>query len=162
MTFPTHHRSRLAETRFRRVKGIILDMRDREKQAQLDQWIDDWISGRGGGTWHGAVIPEEVTEPDEVQSLFCFVNDLSVRVAERFIEGGLRFEDADGLANSWFLDVTRSMADGLAAPEPAWAIYLAFDRGEYRLPSEAAADPVEKYTIPLLREVLAEVNNSNT
>lgn len=63
----------------------MLDMPDREHQAQLDQWIDNWIPRQGGGTWHGAVIPEKATEPDKIQRLFCFVNDLSVRVAERFI-----------------------------------------------------------------------------
>lgn len=82
-------------------------------------------------------------------------NALSLTIARRFLDGAITFDDADGIANNLYAmmveDAVEHGGDG-SYPEPAFAIYDAFDAGEWDRGD--GSDPVERYTKPALREIL--------
>jgi hypothetical protein len=83
-------------------------------------------------------------------------NTIALTIAKRFNDSTMTYDDADGVANAlsglMIAHVTRE--PGARLPEPAWTIYLAFDAGEYDRGD--GADPVEKFTKPLVRDALRE------
>lgn len=82
-------------------------------------------------------------------------NRLSIRTAERLVGGELDFEAADTVLNWVWSYITARLAPGTPAPEPASSIYDAVDAGEYHHRGNGLdIDPVEKYTLPGLREIL--------
>ncbi|MDW3217402.1 MAG: hypothetical protein R8F63_02205 [Acidimicrobiales bacterium] len=85
-------------------------------------------------------------------------NRLSVRPAERLVDGELDFHGADGVMNWVWSYITAALVDGASLPEPAFSIYDAIDAGEYHHRGDGAeVDPVEKYTMPALRKILAKL-----
>ncbi|HEV7298999.1 MAG TPA: hypothetical protein VGN72_06495 [Tepidisphaeraceae bacterium] len=83
-------------------------------------------------------------------------NAVAIEIARQFQRSQLTFRDADGAINAIEGQMIVSAANETNAslPEPAWSIYLAFDAGEWD--HGEAGDPVERYTIPLLKEALGE------
>ncbi len=82
-------------------------------------------------------------------------NAVAVEIARQFQRSQLTFNDADGAINALQGEMIDRMANETNdLPEPAWSIYLAFDAGEWD--HGEAGDPVERYTVPLLREVVGE------
>jgi hypothetical protein len=83
-------------------------------------------------------------------------NTIALAIAKRFNDSDMTYDDADGVANAlsglMIAHVTREPEASL--PEPAWTIYLAFDAGEYDRGD--GADPVEKFTKPLVRDALRD------
>lgn len=81
-------------------------------------------------------------------------NEIALTVARRFNDSAMTFEDADAVMNAISTIILGYGQDEVVTlPEPAWSIYLAFDAGEYD--HGEGADPIERFTKPLLREVLA-------
>ncbi|MDO8392010.1 MAG: hypothetical protein Q7V57_16155 [Actinomycetota bacterium] len=80
---------------------------------------------------------------------------LMVAIAERFLDGRLSYGDADQAANVWWALMCRpGHHQTQPIPTLAHAIFDAFDQGEYTHGDHL--DPVEQYTIPLLRSALDE------
>jgi hypothetical protein len=78
---------------------------------------------------------------------------LMVAVAEAFLEGRLSYGDADQVANVWWAWMCNpGRWESEPMPERAYAIFGAFDEGEYD--HGDGFDPVQHYTIPLLRSAL--------
>ena len=84
-----------------------------------------------------------------------FCNEVALAVARRFLNGAISFEDADAVANDFYA-LYIGDATVTELPEPADAIYLAFDRGEYSMGDE---DPVEEHTRPMLRAILSSYSS---
>jgi hypothetical protein len=105
-------------------------------------------------TLHAAII-----ECGEAFAEAC--NTLSLRVARRLVHGDLGFEGADAVMNwVWSYMVRCAPTTGEAAmPEPAYSIYDAVDAGEYHhAGDDPDVDPVLKYTIPALSEILTNAD----
>lgn len=86
-----------------------------------------------------------------------FCNEFSVYVANGFSEGKLSYEFCDSAMNYLWGFITTPPVFGADKdiPEPAFAIFQAFDAGEYQHPSDSSeVDPVEKYTRPMITEIL--------
>jgi hypothetical protein len=83
-------------------------------------------------------------------------NTIALTIAKRFNDSTMTYDDADGVANALSaLMIDQSTREPEARfPEPAWTIYLAFDAGEYDRGD--GADPVEKFTKPLVRDALRD------
>ena len=84
-------------------------------------------------------------------------NEISVRTAQRLLNGSLSFRDADEVMN-W---VWSYVVGWLAAeterplPEPMYSIYDAVDAGEYAHHGDApGTDPVLTYTMPALESIV--------
>ena len=95
----------------------------------------------------------------EGMSLHAFCDAFATHVATAYLVGEIDFDYGDEAMNSLF---------GMMASEPffketqstipkmAYAIYEAFDAGEYFHPGDAQNDdPEEKYTRPRLKQLLA-------
>jgi hypothetical protein len=84
------------------------------------------------------------------------LNELSLRLAERYLTGALMYELCDevmnGIANAIFNLGTTS-----EFPQPAYALYLAFDNGEWGQPGDRKGIlPSEKYTRPVVTKILGD------
>lgn len=82
-------------------------------------------------------------------------NEISIRIAKQFQAGAMSYHDGDAAMNSVFVrmvDDAARFGDGFSFAEPAYSIYLAFDAGEYD--HGDGADPVEKFTKPLIEEIV--------
>jgi len=81
-------------------------------------------------------------------------NQIALIVARRFHARTLSYEDGDAAMNAVFRLMTDDALNGHPDPfvQPAWAIYLAFDEGEYD--HGGSTDPVETFTRPQIRHVL--------
>lgn len=89
-------------------------------------------------------------------SLPLALNAVAIRVAQLYLQGRLEFGGADSIANSLFGYVT-TMSELRELPEPMYGIFLAFDEGEHiRKCDPSGTNPAEKYTMPMLREILAK------
>jgi hypothetical protein len=73
-------------------------------------------------------------------------NAFALTIARRFLANTLSFEDADAAMNSlWQCMLPQT-------PEPAYAIFEAFDAGEFE--HQPGVDPVDSITRPALRHIL--------
>ncbi len=82
-------------------------------------------------------------------------NQVSLLIAQRFMNGDLSYKVADYAMNgvwSVMLNYIRQCAQPLV--EPCYSVYCAFDEGEYD--HRDGADPVEKYTRPALQSILGK------
>jgi len=82
-------------------------------------------------------------------------NSLALLVANRFNAQSLSYEDADSAINLvWHAMVSDSIeqGEGSSFANPAYAIYEAFDEGEYD--HGDGEDPIETYTKPRIKEIL--------
>lgn len=84
------------------------------------------------------------------------LNELALRLAERYLAGALTYEFCDevlnGIANAIF-----DLALITEFPQPAYALYLAFDNGEWaRRDDPHGTLPSEKYTTPMVTTILRD------
>ncbi len=85
-------------------------------------------------------------------------NHLSVTIAHRFLAGSMSFQEADAAINAIQAQIIEDafrVREGYEFPRPAFAIYEAFDAGEYN--HGDGQDPVERFTRPALIEILRQV-----
>jgi hypothetical protein len=85
------------------------------------------------------------------------LNVLSLAVANRFMAGEMPYDEADDIANTIYavmMEDAAAYGSGFELPEPAFAIYDAFDAGEWNRGD--GVDPVERRTKPALRRILNE------
>ncbi|CAB3760025.1 hypothetical protein GQ57_30515 [Burkholderia sp. MSh2] len=84
---------------------------------------------------------------------------IAIELARGYHRGQLPYAFCDEVVN---LLVGRLYADALVDrdtwPALFWEVYLAFDAGEYFRPGERDIDPVEKYTRPLIEEIVGKVS----
>lgn len=82
------------------------------------------------------------------------LNELSVAVAEGYLQGSLLYDFCDGVMNGIINAVVEvSMANDM--PQPAFSLYQAFDQGEwFRSDDPPETDPSEKYTKPVVEEIM--------
>ena len=100
------------------------------------------------------------------ESGVCFaaaMDGAMVAVAMSYLRGSLSYSDADSAANKLYtlmlnaagaLGRPVAVSESDALPRLAWAIFEAFDQGEYD--HGDGLDPVEHYTIPMLQSALGE------
>ena len=92
-----------------------------------------------------------------------FCNEFSILVAKGFVKGELSYRFCDDAMNFlWgFITTPPVFGPDKNIPEPAFVIYQAFDEGEYYHSGDnREVDPVEKYTKPMVNEILRELNAS--
>lgn len=86
----------------------------------------------------------------QAESTIADVIDLAaVKVAQGFLDGDLTYAESDKAANDLWTFMQTQSAD---IPDLAYAIYEAFDQGEYL--HEPGDDLIATYTRPLLRAAL--------
>jgi hypothetical protein len=105
---------------------------------------------------------------DNGYTLKIFCNTFALSTAKKFQTGIVGFDICDDAINILFTFMCNHLLlqdDDVEAcsykleelPEPAFSIYLAFDRGEYRASYDRADDiPFEKYTRPEIEKILTE------
>jgi hypothetical protein len=81
------------------------------------------------------------------------LNSLAVGIARRYDSGAMAFSECDAVMNELY---TFSLFHrDRVLPDPAHQVFVAFDEGEYHHPGDSDdVDPEEKYTRPMIREVL--------
>lgn len=90
-----------------------------------------------------------------------FCNKIAIIITRLFLDSKLDFTTADTVANNFYGLILDDITTGAIKdfPEPADSVYLAFDAGEYYRPGETEDhDPVERYTKPRLKEIIANRN----
>jgi hypothetical protein len=82
------------------------------------------------------------------------LNELSVAVAEGYLQGSLLYDFCDGVMNGIINAVVEvGMTNDM--PQPAFSLYQAFDQGEwFRSNDPPETDPSEKYTKPVVEEIM--------
>lgn len=84
------------------------------------------------------------------------LDEVAIFVAKEYFERRLTFNDADRIVNNaWCL--ATDLETGIS--HVMWAVYLAFDGGEYcRSGDGPDVDPEQKYTLPAIRAFLSQRN----
>lgn len=94
-------------------------------------------------------------EPHEV------LNELAVAIAEDYLQGSLLYDFCDGVMNG----IINAMVEvGMTndMPQPAFSLYQAFDQGEwFRSKDPAETDPSEKYTKPIVEEIMRTLRETS-
>lgn len=82
------------------------------------------------------------------------LNELSVAVAEGYLQGSLLYDFCNGVMNGIINTVVEvGMTNDM--PQPAFSLYQAFDQGEwFRSNDPSETDPSEKYTKPVVEEIM--------
>ena len=86
---------------------------------------------------------------------------LSLETALKYWNGQISYQDGDTIMNNIFIGCIHNETDfeNYEFPDTAWECYLAFDSGEfYRRDDEKSVVPAEKYTKPLIKELLKKRN----
>lgn len=78
-------------------------------------------------------------------------NRLTIGIARRFLAKTMDYEDGDAALNTIFALMVADLSEGPELAQPAYAIYEAFDAGEYH--HGDGLDPAEAHTAPMLREI---------
>jgi hypothetical protein len=81
---------------------------------------------------------------------------LALRLAVGFHRGELAFEFCDKVMNDLYHVAISSMDEWGDWQKLFWSVYTAFDEGEYHHDNDRAEDPVEKYTRPMIADIVAE------
>ena len=91
-----------------------------------------------------------------------FCNEFSILVAKGFLEATMSYEFCDCAMNYlWGFITSPLFGFENAIPELAFAIYEAFDQGEYYHSNDSRdIDPREKYTRPMITEIFGGLNSS--
>jgi hypothetical protein len=82
-------------------------------------------------------------------------NELAIGIAKQFQSLETSYEDCDeAINNVWgsMIEDSVEQGDGFELAQPAYAIYEAFDAGEFD--HKDGDDPIEKYTKPEISEIL--------
>jgi hypothetical protein len=90
-----------------------------------------------------------------------FCNEFSIVVAKGFADGTFSYEYCDLAMNYlWgFINSPPVFGSDKNIPQPAFTIFDAFDAGEYIHAGDSHdVDSVEKYTRPLIDQILREIN----
>lgn len=85
------------------------------------------------------------------------IENLSIIVALKFFKNEISYSDGDQIMNDvWGFWVTNDYyIENHPIPNNVYECYEAFDAGEYnRTDDDITVDPVEKYTKPLIEELL--------
>jgi hypothetical protein len=92
------------------------------------------------------------------------LDQLSLEVAHQYAVGKMSFTLADEIMNNVFDFIIMSIIledKNRDIPEISFAIYLAFDEGEYyHRNDQPGEDPEEKYTKPRVSELLRKYQNN--
>ncbi|WP_370980222.1 hypothetical protein [Agaribacterium sp. ZY112] len=114
---------------------------------KIETLIDKIIADKEeNGDYHSCASEMNIELPE----LF---NLVSIYLAKGFMSGQISFSDADFAINGvWPVMLDYIMENKAPLVEPCYAIYEAFDQGEYD--HQDGCDPVEKHTKPLLVEAL--------
>jgi hypothetical protein len=80
-----------------------------------------------------------------------FSDYFAKEIAERYLSGSINFGIADWAINA--LSVWMPLED---FPSYSWAVYRAFDEGEYLHQDQAIGSNEEVYTRPLLRKAMSD------
>ncbi|WP_248724566.1 hypothetical protein [Seonamhaeicola sp. ML3] len=107
------------------------------------------------GTEIGEIFGNPSDFPNEL------VENLSVKTAVDFWNGEIDFEDGDMIMNNLqtFWVTNEHFVKNFGFGEVSWICYEAFDAGEYIRPTDHPnTDPIEKYTKPILENLLRELN----
>lgn len=86
------------------------------------------------------------------------IDVVALVAAQQFLDGVLSFAEGDQLLNLLWVRITDDLVEqGSDSPMPelAYAIFQAFDEGEYH--HGDGEDPVTTYTLPALREIITEL-----
>jgi hypothetical protein len=87
-------------------------------------------------------------------------NQIATQMAKNYLQGKLDFDFCDQVMNRVYSFTIDALMEDLIddLPQPADAIYLAFDQGEYHHPGDdSSVDAAEKYTKPELVRILSEI-----
>lgn len=106
---------------------------------------------------------DEQTERPQGMTFRSLCNEVGLRVARRLNGGTLSWEDGDGIMNNIWVSICNTLVfdvqdanlDGL---DLAIAVYEAFDQGEFIRQGDDR-DPADTYTVPMIRELLAELDS---
>ena len=86
------------------------------------------------------------------------LDSISLEIAQSFCKGKLSFKEADRAMNSIYGYIVTDeflSSNGQTLPELTFAVFEAFDQGEYHHSNDdKSIDPQSKYTLPLLQETL--------
>lgn len=82
------------------------------------------------------------------------LNELSVAIAEGYLQGSLPYDSCDGVMNGMINAVVEvGMTNDM--PQPAFSLYQAFDQGEwFRSNGTPETDSNEEYTKPVVEEIM--------
>ncbi|WP_285353281.1 hypothetical protein [Pseudomonas sp. ME-P-057] len=82
------------------------------------------------------------------------LNELSIAVAEAYLQGYLLYDFCDGVMNGIITAVVEvGMTNDM--PQPAFSLCQAFDQGEwFRSNDPPETDPGDKYTKPVVEEIM--------
>ena len=81
------------------------------------------------------------------------LNELSIAVAEGYLDGSLTYEFCDGVMNGIINAVVEvSVTDDM--PQPAFSLYQAFDQGEWFRSDDPPVTAGGKYTKPVVVEIM--------
>ncbi|WP_085708480.1 MULTISPECIES: hypothetical protein [unclassified Pseudomonas] len=82
------------------------------------------------------------------------LNELSITIAEGYLERSLDYEFCDGVMNG-IINAVVEVAMTEDMPEPAFSLYQAFDLGEWiRSEDLPGTDPGEKYARPVVEDIM--------
>lgn len=82
------------------------------------------------------------------------LNELSVAVAEGYLQGSLLYDYCDGVMNG-IINAVVELGMTNDMPQPAFSLYQAFDQGEwFRSNDPPETDTSEKYTKPVVEEIM--------
>ncbi|SDX48589.1 hypothetical protein [Pseudomonas salomonii] len=82
------------------------------------------------------------------------LNELSVAVAEGYLQGSLLYDFCDGVMNG-IINAVVELGMTNDMPQPAFSLYQAFDQGEwFRSNDPPETDTSEKYTKPVVEEMM--------
>lgn len=92
------------------------------------------------------------------RSTTSLLDQLSLEVARKYAKSEISFESADRIMNSVFAMICTEEfieRNGQAFPDITYAVFQAFDEGEYDHSQDAPDEnPEEKYTKPMILQVL--------
>lgn len=81
-------------------------------------------------------------------------NELSVAVAEGYLQGYLLYDFCDGVM-SGIINAVVELGMTNDMPQPAFSLYQAFDKGEwFRSNGPLETDPSDEYTKPVVEQIM--------
>lgn len=82
------------------------------------------------------------------------LNELSIAVAQGYLQGLLLYDFCDGVMNG-IINTVIELGMTETMPQPAFALYQAFDQGEWSCRNDLPeTDPGGKYTKPVIKEIM--------
>ncbi|WP_434603715.1 hypothetical protein [Pseudomonas sp. R1-7] len=88
------------------------------------------------------------------------LNELSVAVAEGYLQGSLLYDFCDGVMNG-IINAVVEVGMTNVMPQPAFSLYQAFDQGEWiRSNDPPKTYPSEIYTKPVVEEIMRTLKRS--